>query len=47
MWKHSTHPNIVPFFGITFVPLQLLSESIPGGDLLEYIEEHPSADPVW
>ena len=44
MWKHLTHPNIVPFFGITPVPLQLISEWMPGGDLTEYIKDHPGAD---
>jgi len=44
VWKHLTHPNIVPFFGITPVPFQLILEWMPGGDLLEYIKDHPSAD---
>jgi len=44
VWKHLTHPNIVPLFGITPVPLQLVSEWIPGGDLSEYIKNYPGAD---
>jgi len=44
VWKHLKHPNIVPLFGITPVPLQLVSEWIPGGDLSEYIKNHPGAD---
>ena len=44
MWKHLAHPNIVPFFGITPTPLQLVSEWIPNGDLTEYIKNHSGAD---
>jgi serine/threonine protein kinase len=41
-WKHLSHPNIVPFLGVTFDPLQLVSAWMPGGSLTEYIKEHPS-----
>lgn len=44
MWKCLTHPNIVPFLGITIDPLQSVSVWMPGGELLEYISTHPSAD---
>lgn len=37
MWKHLNHPNIVPFIGVTFAPLQLVSEWVTGGELREYI----------
>ena len=37
MWKHLNHPNIVPFKGITFDPLQLVSEWMPGGELRDYV----------
>ena len=40
-WKHLNHPNIVPFLGATFDPLQLVSAWMPGGSLTEYIKEHP------
>jgi serine/threonine protein kinase len=40
-WKHLNHPNIVPFFGATLHPLQLVSAWMPGGSLAEYINEHP------
>ena len=43
MWKHLTHPNIVPFLGITPNPLQIISEWMPGGDLTEYIRKNPDA----
>jgi len=38
VWKRLNHPNIVPFKGVTFNPLQLISEWIPGGDLPKYVE---------
>ena len=44
MWKHGKHPNIVPFRGVTIVPLQLISDWTPGGNVMEYIKEHPGAD---
>ncbi|KAF9789176.1 kinase-like domain-containing protein [Thelephora terrestris] len=37
VWKHLDHPNIVPFKGVTFDPLQLVSKWIPGGELKEYV----------
>ena len=46
MWKHLTHPNILPLLGVTISPLQLVSDWMPGGDLPGYIEEHPNADRV-
>ncbi|KAF9789160.1 kinase-like domain-containing protein, partial [Thelephora terrestris] len=45
VWKHLDHPNIVPFRGVTFDPLQLVSEWIPGGELKEHIlrgNTHPN-----
>ena len=44
MWKHLSHPNIVPLLGITPVPLQLISEWMPGGDLMEHIKSNPGAN---
>ena len=44
MWKYMAHPNIVPFLGVTSAPRQLISEWMPGGDLLGYIEGYPDAD---
>lgn len=44
IWKHLSHPNIVPFKGVTLDPPQLVSEWIPGGELREYIKENPSAN---
>jgi serine/threonine protein kinase len=41
MWKRLTHPNIVPLLGTTIAPFQLISNWMPGGDLLEYIKKNP------
>lgn len=43
-WKHSVHPNIVPLMSVTIDPLQLISEWMSGGDLMEYITNNPDAD---
>ena len=40
VWKHLNHPNIVSFRGVTFEPLQLVSEWAPGGELREYIRNN-------
>ena len=42
-WKHMKHMNIVPFRGVTIAPLQLISDWMPGGDLLQYIDRNPDA----
>ena len=44
MWKHLTHPNIVPLLGVTITPYQLISTWMSGGDLPGYIEKNPNAD---
>jgi len=46
VWKHLKHRNIVPLIGITSDPLQLISEQMPGGDLVEYIKKLPDTDRV-
>jgi hypothetical protein len=40
------HPNIVPLLGATVEPLELISDWIPGGDLLGHIAKYPDADRV-
>lgn len=40
MWKRLNHLNVVHFKGVTFDPLQLVSEWIPGGELREYIKNN-------
>ena len=47
MWKHLSHPNIVPFMGVTLEPLQLVSEWMPGGELRSYLRENPRTNPVY
>jgi len=44
MWKHMTHPNVLPLLGITITPFQLISNWMPSGDLPEYIKRNPDAD---
>ena len=44
MWKHLSHPNIVPFKGATFKPPQLVSEWMPSGKLNEYVKNNDHAD---
>ena len=46
VWKHMTHPNIVPLLGVTIDPPQLISDWMPGGNLTEYIANHPDADRI-
>ena len=40
VWKRLNHPNVVPFRGVTFEPLQLISEWMPGGELREYVKNN-------
>jgi len=44
MWKRLDHPNIVPFKGVTFDPLQIVSEWMPGGELREFIRNNYHAN---
>jgi len=44
MWKHLEHPNVLPLLGVTLTPFQLVSNWMPGGDLLGYINKHSDAD---
>ncbi|KAF9647770.1 kinase-like protein [Thelephora ganbajun] len=44
VWKHLSHPNIVPFLGVTTAPFQFISSWMTGGELSEYINTHPCAD---
>ena len=46
VWKHITHPNIVPLLGVTTNPPQLISDWMPGGDLTEYVTSHPDTDRI-
>jgi hypothetical protein len=46
MWKHLTHPNILPLLGVTIddFDFRLISSWMPGGHLLSYIKNNPDAD---
>ena len=44
MWERLKHQNIVPFFGITTTPFQLISEWMPGGVLTDHVRRNPDAD---
>ena len=46
VWKHLTHPNIVPLLGVTINPPQLISDWMPGGDLTEYVASHLDTDRI-
>ena len=46
VWKHLIHANIVPLLGVTIDPPQLISDWMPGGDLTEYITNHPDTDRI-
>ena len=46
VWKHLTHPNIVPLLGVTIDPPQLISDRMSGGNLMEYIANHPDMDRI-
>ena len=38
------HPNIVPLLGVTVDPPKIVLGWMYGGDLTEYIANHPDAD---
>jgi len=44
VWKHLTHPNVLPLLGVTIGPYQLISKWVSGGNLLGYVQKHPDAD---
>jgi len=44
MWKHLTHPNIVPLRGVTIDRFQLISDWMSCGDLPDYIGGNPNAN---
>ena len=44
--KHLKHPNLVPLLGVTVEPPQLISDRMPGGNLLVYLGNHSDADRI-
>lgn len=45
-WAWLDHPNILRCFGITVDPLQVVTEWVPNGDVLEYVRTNANADRV-
>ena len=44
--KRLSHPNVVPFVGVTMDPFQMVAERISDGNLMKYLEEHPETDRI-
>ena len=40
VWKHVSHPNVVPFKGTTLEPLRLVADWMPGGELRDYVKKN-------
>ena len=45
MWKRISHPNIVPFLGVSEspAPLSMVSEWMPNGNVRAYVINNPEA----
>ena len=43
MWKRISHPNIVPFLGVSDAPapLSMVSEWMPNGNVRDYVRKNP------
>jgi len=43
MWRRLSHPNIVPFLGVSEAPapLSMVSEWMPNGNVRGYIAKNP------
>ena len=43
MWKRISHPNIVPFLGVSKAPapLSMVSEWMPNGNVRDYVRRNP------
>ena len=46
IWKRLSHPNIVPFLGVTKDPIQFVSEWMPNGTLTQYVNKNPSSNRI-
>lgn len=45
-WAWLDHPNILPCFGITVDPFQVMTEWVPHGNVIKYVQTHTNADRV-
>lgn len=47
-WKHLTHPNILPLFGVSVTTesncIDILTGWMPNGDLMRYAKSNPEAN---
>ena len=45
IWKRISHPNVVPFLGVSEVPtpLCMVSEWMPNGNVRDYVRINPEA----
>jgi len=43
MWRRVSHPNIVPFLGVSEAPapLSMVSEWMPNGNVRNYVSKNP------
>jgi serine/threonine protein kinase len=48
MWRKISHPNIVPFLGLSeaLVPLCMVSEWMPNGNVQDYVAKNPEISRV-
>jgi len=46
IWKRLKHVNVVPFIGVTFAPLQIVSEWMSGGDLTAHLKSNPQTSRI-
>lgn len=46
LWVKLDHPNILQCFGITLHPLQIVTEWMPNGDVMEYLRERRGTDRI-
>ena len=40
------HQNILRCFGVTVDPFQIVTEWMPNGQAMEYVQTHPDADRI-
>ena len=43
MWRRISHPNIVPFLGVSNAPapLSMVSEWMPNGNVRDFVRKNP------